>query len=65
LLLNTGKQPVRSEHGLLTTVAWRLNGQLTYALEGSVFIAGALIQWLLEAILAMKAFPYLQSVFAI
>lgn len=46
LLLNTGKQPVRSEHGLLTTVAWRLNGQLTYALEGSVFMAGALIQWL-------------------
>ena len=46
LLLNTGDKPVRSEHGLLSTVAWQLNGQLTYALEGSVFMAGALIAWL-------------------
>ncbi len=46
LLLNTGAQPVRSSHGLLSTVAWRIGGELTYALEGSVFMAGALIQWL-------------------
>lgn len=46
LLMNTGSQPVRSSHGLLTTIAWELNGQITYALEGSVFIAGAAVQWL-------------------
>ncbi|MCB1602723.1 MAG: glycerol kinase, partial [Xanthomonadales bacterium] len=46
LLLNSGDQPVPSKHGLLTTVAWQLAGARTYALEGSVFVAGALIQWL-------------------
>ncbi len=46
LLLNTGAEPVRSSHGLLTTVAWRIAGRLTYALEGSVFIGGAAVQWL-------------------
>ena len=46
LLLNTGTVRVRSEHGLLSTVAWRIGGRTTYALEGSVFVAGALIQWL-------------------
>lgn len=46
LVLNTGEEPVRSEHGLLTTVAWDLDGRIEYALEGSIFIAGAVIQWL-------------------
>ncbi|MGE4072968.1 MAG: glycerol kinase GlpK [Lysobacterales bacterium] len=46
LLLNSGDQPVPSKQGLLTTVAWQLAGARTYALEGSVFVAGALIQWL-------------------
>jgi glycerol kinase len=46
LLMNTGSQPVTSEHGLLTTIAWGINGQIDYALEGSVFIAGAAVQWL-------------------
>ncbi len=45
-LMNTGKTPVASRHGLLTTVAWDLGKGYTYALEGSVFIAGAVIQWL-------------------
>ena len=45
-LLNTGDAPVVSKNNLLTTVAWRLGNRLTYALEGSVFIAGAVIQWL-------------------
>lgn len=45
-LLNTGTTPVWSRHNLLTTVAWKVNGKTTYALEGSVFIAGAAIQWL-------------------
>jgi len=50
LLLNTGHAPVASRHGLLTTIAWRLDGRITYALEGSVFIAGAAIQWLRDGL---------------
>lgn len=46
LLMNVGEKPVFSKNGLLTTIAWGLNGTLTYALEGSVFVAGAAIQWL-------------------
>lgn len=46
LLMNIGEKPVFSEHGLLTTVGWGLDGKVTYALEGSVFIGGASIQWL-------------------
>ena len=46
LLMNTGEKPVRSANGLLTTIAWNIDGKTTYALEGSVFIAGAAIQWL-------------------
>jgi glycerol kinase len=46
LLMNTGKNPVFSENGLITTIAWGLEGEVTYALEGSVFVAGAAIQWL-------------------
>ena len=46
LLLNTGKTPVKSSNGLLTTIAWGLNGEVNYALEGSVFVCGAVIQWL-------------------
>nr|WP_300311073.1 glycerol kinase GlpK [Halomonas sp.] len=46
LLMNTGEQPVPSRSGLLTTIAWGLGGKITYALEGSIFIAGAAIQWL-------------------
>lgn len=46
LLMNTGEEPVESKNGLVTTIAWGLNGKINYALEGSVFIAGASIQWL-------------------
>ncbi len=46
LLMNTGVQPVFSEKGLVTTIAWGLDGTVNYALEGSVFVAGAAIQWL-------------------
>ena len=46
LLLNTGEKPVISQNGLLTTVAWGLNGKVNYALEGSVFVCGAAVQWL-------------------
>lgn len=46
LLMNTGEKPVFSENGLVTTIAWGIGGKITYALEGSIFIAGAIIQWL-------------------
>ncbi len=46
LLMNTGTEPVASDSGLLTTIAWSLDGRVEYALEGSIFIAGAAIQWL-------------------
>jgi glycerol kinase len=45
MLMNTGNKPILSKNGLLTTVAWRLEGETTYALEGSVFIGGAVVQW--------------------
>lgn len=45
MLMNTGTKPILSKNGLLTTVAWKLNGETTYALEGSVFIGGAVVQW--------------------
>src|SRR5881396_2247147 len=50
MLLNTGLAPVVSSRGLLTTIAWRIDGHTTYALEGSVFIAGAAIQWLRDGL---------------
>lgn len=46
LLMNTGEKPVFSSNGLITTVAWGIDGRITYALEGSIFVAGASIQWL-------------------
>lgn len=46
LLMNTGEEPVFSENGLVTTIAWGLDGKVNYALEGSVFVCGAAIQWL-------------------
>ncbi len=50
MLMNTGSIPVASKSGLLTTIAWGLDGKITYALEGSVFIAGAAIQWLRDQV---------------
>ena len=46
LLMNTGEKPVFSKNGLVTTIAWGLDGKVNYALEGSIFVAGASIQWL-------------------
>ena len=46
LLMNTGNRPIASHNGLVTTIGWGLNGEVTYALEGSIFVAGAAIQWL-------------------
>jgi glycerol kinase len=50
IVLNTGETPVRSAHRLLTTIAYRLDGVATYALEGSIFVAGAAVQWLRDGL---------------
>ncbi|MDR1246913.1 MAG: glycerol kinase GlpK [Clostridiales Family XIII bacterium] len=50
LLMNTGEKPVRSDSGLLTTIAWSLDGRVNYAIEGSVFVAGAAVQWLRDGL---------------
>ena len=50
MISNTGKHLIRSQNGLLTTIGWKLGDEVTYALEGSVFIAGALVQWLRDGL---------------
>lgn len=50
ILMNTGQEPVISDNGLLTTIAWGIDGQVTYALEGSVFIGGSVMQWLRDGL---------------
>jgi glycerol kinase len=57
MLLNTGPKPVASKNGLLTTVGWQLGGKVTYCLEGSVFIAGAVVQWLRDGLKVIAASP--------
>jgi glycerol kinase len=54
MLKNTGEKAVRSGHGLLTTIAWGLNGKVEYALEGSIFVAGSAIQWLRDGLRMFK-----------
>ncbi len=50
LLMNTGDEPILSDHGLLSTVAWKINDERKYALEGSIFVSGSLIQWLRDGL---------------
>jgi glycerol kinase len=50
MLMNTGENAIHSENGLLTTIAWGLNGKVEYALEGSIFVAGSAIQWLRDSL---------------
>ena len=64
LLLNTGSKAVTSENGLLTTIAWGLDGKVTYALEGSVFVCGAAIQWLRDELKFMTCAPDSEAIAA-
>lgn len=57
MLMNTGNKLVQSDAGLLTTIAWGIDGQVTYALEGSIFIAGAAIQWLRDGVKMIDESP--------
>jgi len=50
MLMNTGGQPVSSEHGLITSIAWGIGGEVEYALEGSIFVSGSAIQWLRDGL---------------
>ena len=61
MLMNTGQKPVISTNNLLTTVAWKVNGITEYALEGSVFIAGAIIQWLRDSLGIIKTSGEVES----
>ena len=54
MLMNIGEQPIISKNKLLTTVAWRINGKTQYALEGSIFIGGAVVQWLRDGLGVIK-----------
>jgi glycerol kinase len=64
VLMNTGTEPVPSQHQMLTTVAWRLNGTTTYALEGSAFIAGAAVQWLRDGLGLIETAAEIESLAA-
>ena len=57
ILMNTGEKPIYSKNDLLTTIAWGLDGKVTYALEGSVFVAGAAIQWLRDELKIVDSSP--------
>ena len=57
MLMNTGSQPVASDHGLVTTIAWGIDGKVDYALEGSSFVAGAAIQWLRDELKIIDSAP--------
>ncbi len=57
LLMNTGEKPVYSNNGLVTTIAWGLDGKVNYALEGSVFVAGAALQWLRDEVRMIDSTP--------
>ena len=57
LLMNTGEKPVFSKNGLVTTIAWGLDGKVNYALEGSIFVAGAAVQWLRDEMRLVDTSP--------
>lgn len=57
MLMNTGDTPVLSQHGLVTTVAWKIGDKISYALEGSIFVAGAAVQWLRDELRVLDMAP--------
>jgi glycerol kinase len=64
VLMNTGRTPVASRHGLLTTIAWDVGGTVEYALEGSVFIGGAVMQWLRDELRLIRSAPESETIAA-
>src|SRR5699024_11588899 len=57
MLMNTGETPVKSNNGLITRIAWGLDGKIEYALEGSIFVAGSAIQWLRDGLRMFRYSP--------
>jgi len=64
LLINTGNKPVASQNGLLTTIGWGIDGEITYCLEGSIFVAGAVVQWLRDGLKIIDAAPEIEQLAA-
>lgn len=64
MLLNTGEKPFISKNNLVTTIAWQINGRTTYALEGSIFIGGAVVQWLRDGLGIIKSSSEVESLAA-
>ncbi|HEU4996974.1 MAG TPA: glycerol kinase GlpK [Gemmatimonadaceae bacterium] len=64
MLMNTGTKPIASKNNLLTTVAWRIGSRTEYALEGSIFIAGAVVQWLRDGLELFKSAPEVEALAA-
>jgi glycerol kinase len=64
MLMNTGAKPVASKNGLITTIGWGLGGKVTYCLEGSVFIAGAVVQWLRDGLKMIATAPDIEKLAA-
>ena len=60
-IMNTGKTPVKSNNKMLTTIGYQINGEVSYALEGSVFIAGAAVQWLRDQLQIISSAPEVES----
>ena len=61
MVQNTGTEAITSQHSLLTTIAYRMNGETTYALEGSIFIAGAVVQWLRDGLQIVRSAPEVEA----
>jgi len=61
LLLNTGKEPVASKNNLVTTIGWGIDGEITYCLEGSIFIAGSVVQWLRDGLQIIESSPDVEA----
>lgn len=64
MVMNTGKKAISSEHKLLTTIAWKINNEVNYALEGSIFIGGAVIQWLRDKLHIIQSAKEVESLAA-
>jgi len=64
VVMNTGNEAILSKYNLLTTIAWQINGKVTYALEGSIFIGGAVVQWLRDQLHIIKSSPEIEKLAA-
>jgi len=64
MVMNTGTEPIASENNLLTTIAWEIDGKVEYALEGSIFIAGAIVQWLRDELGLIRNSPEVEALAA-